>query len=111
MKFSFKPLMWGGLALMFSAASMANEPDAAKLAKGEAIFLTDSVPACSVCHTLKKARATGTIGPNLDEIKPTYDRVMAALREGVGVMPSFQGKLNDAAMDAVATYVVHATQQ
>lgn len=30
---------------------------------------------CSGCHTLKAARATGRVGPNLDKMKPSYARV------------------------------------
>ena len=31
---------------------------------------------CSGCHTLKAARATGRVGPNFDEMKPSYARVV-----------------------------------
>jgi mono/diheme cytochrome c family protein len=31
---------------------------------------------CSGCHTLKAARATGTVGPNFDKMKPSYARVV-----------------------------------
>ena len=110
MKFGFKPLIWGGLALALSGASMAGEPDAAKLERGEVVFMKEAVPACSVCHALEKAGATGAIGPDLDATKPSYERVRAALRDGVGVMPSFEGVLDEEALDAVAAYVVHATK-
>jgi mono/diheme cytochrome c family protein len=31
---------------------------------------------CSSCHTLKAARATGRVGPDLDKLKPSYARVV-----------------------------------
>ena len=110
MKFCFKPLIWGGLALALSGAAMAGEPDAAKLELGEAVFLKKAVPACAVCHALEAAGATGAIGPDLDATKPSYERVRAAMRDGVGVMPSFEGVLDEESLDAVAAYVVHTTQ-
>lgn len=111
MKFSFKPLLLCGVAIVFSGASVASEPDASKLARGEKLFMTEAAPACAVCHTLQKTGAAGTLGPDLDALQPTYERVRAALRDGVGVMPSFEGTLDEAALDAVATFVVHATRK
>lgn len=108
MKFRFKPVVWGSLALALSGSAMAADAD--KLAKGKAIFLTDAVPACAVCHTLQEAGATGVVGPDLDEMKPTYDQVRAAMRDGVGVMPSFAATLNEEAQDAVAYFVEHVTR-
>jgi cytochrome c oxidase subunit 1 len=45
---------------------------------------------CGSCHTLKAANATGTVGPNLDQLKPDAARVLAAVRNGgtgSGTMP------------------------
>lgn len=45
---------------------------------------------CGSCHTLKAANTTGTIGPDLDQLKPDAARVLAALRNGgtgSGTMP------------------------
>jgi len=106
-----KPLLLGGFALAISGFAVAGEPDSGKLAKGEAVFMTEAVPSCSLCHTLQKTGASGAIGPDLDAMQPTYDQVRAALREGVGVMPSFDGVLDEAQMDAVATFVEHVTRQ
>ncbi len=111
MKFSFKPLMLGAFVLAVGGVAVAGEPDAAKLEQGQTLFKADAVPACSVCHTLQKAGATGAIGPDLDAMKPSYEQVRAALRDGVGVMPSYEETLDEAALDAVATFVAHATRQ
>jgi len=60
---------------------------------------------CSGCHTLKAAGATGTVGPNLDQLQPSAATVSGIVRSGAGAMPSFSGKLSDAQIAAVATYV------
>jgi cytochrome c6 len=60
---------------------------------------------CTGCHTLRAAGATGQIGPNLDQLRPSADAVSSIVRSGGGSMPSFSGKLNGAQITAVATYV------
>jgi cytochrome c oxidase subunit 1 len=45
---------------------------------------------CGSCHTMKAANTTGTVGPNLDELKPDAARVAAAISNGgsgSGTMP------------------------
>ena len=68
---------------------------------GKTIF----VAKCGSCHTLKEAGTTGTIGPNLDQLKPPFDRAKKQVINGGGVMPAFKGVLTDAQIDAVAKYV------
>ncbi|HEX4807219.1 MAG TPA: cytochrome c [Conexibacter sp.] len=60
---------------------------------------------CGSCHTLKAAGATGGVGPNLDDLKPSADAVKAQVSSGGGGMPSFSGSLSGAEIDAVASYV------
>jgi cbb3-type cytochrome c oxidase subunit III len=60
---------------------------------------------CASCHTLKDAGATGTVGPNLDQLKPPFSIVKNQVIHGGGVMPAFKGKLTDAQITAVARYV------
>jgi len=60
---------------------------------------------CGSCHTLKAADATGTLGPNLDVLKPTRDQVVQQVKTGGGGMPSFAAKLSDAEIDAVGAFV------
>jgi mono/diheme cytochrome c family protein len=60
---------------------------------------------CAGCHTLAAAGATGTTGPNLDQLKPTAAIVAHQVMVGGGVMPAFQGKLSPAQIQAVANYV------
>jgi mono/diheme cytochrome c family protein len=60
---------------------------------------------CGSCHTLKAAGASGTVGPDLDELRPSADVVAQIVRSGGGGMPSFGGSLSSADIDAVAAYV------
>ncbi|HKT45043.1 MAG TPA: c-type cytochrome [Gaiellaceae bacterium] len=68
---------------------------------GEAIFKGE----CAGCHTLKAAGTTGTVGPNLDQLKPKQAIVVHQVTNGGAVMPAFRGKLSPAQIQAVATYV------
>jgi len=71
--------------------------------KGKEIFLENGN--CATCHALVDAGATGNIGPNLNEIKPDMMRVIMAVTNGIGVMPSYQGILSEEEIEAVAKYV------
>jgi cbb3-type cytochrome c oxidase subunit III len=68
---------------------------------GKQIFITK----CGGCHTLKDAGTTGTQGPNLDLLKPSFPVAKNQVIKGGGIMPAFKGVLTDAQIDAVARYV------
>jgi len=60
---------------------------------------------CTGCHTLKDAGATGTVGPNLDQLKPSEAVVERQVTNGGAAMPAFKGRLTPAQIKAVAEYV------
>ncbi len=60
---------------------------------------------CGSCHTLAAAHSTGTVGPNLDQLKPDAATVQHQVEVGGGAMPAFKGQLTDAEIQAVAAYV------
>lgn len=72
-------------------------------AAGKVVFTVTA--GCKGCHTLKDAGATGTTGPNLDQLKPTYDRIVAQVTNGGAVMPAFKGTLTPQQIQDVAAYV------
>jgi len=74
-------------------------------AHGKPIFLAN----CGSCHTLAAAHTTGTIGPNLDQLKPDYQAVTAQVTNGGTVMPAFKSKLSSQQIADVAAYVVDST--
>ena len=65
---------------------------------------------CGDCHTLSAAGSRGTIGPNLDRLKPSRGRVVDQVVQGGGGMPSFASKLTRQEIDAVAEYVADSAQ-
>ena len=79
-------------------------------AKGSSVFASSG---CGSCHTLAAAKATGTVGPNLDSLKPDYRAVTAQVTNGGapngGTMPSFKSSLSAQQIADVAAYVVKST--
>jgi cytochrome c6 len=102
-----------GLALLvllsWLASSAQAADDAATLAAGKALFITGAAPSCVLCHTLKDAGAAGAVGPVLDELQPDAERVAAALRNGIGAMPSYKATLKEDQIQALARYVAEAS--
>jgi cbb3-type cytochrome c oxidase subunit III len=93
-------------------ASVAGEPGAAQ-AGGGRITATDgkaifSAAGCGSCHTLADAGTSGTIGPDLDQARPSVQLAIDRVTNGAGAMPSFRDRLNEAQIRAVARYVSQA---
>src|SRR5581483_12032176 len=78
--------------------------------KGRAVFASGG---CGSCHTLAAAHATGSVGPNLDALKPDYRAVTAQVTNGGaptgGTMPAFKGTLSTQQIADVAAFVVDST--
>ncbi len=96
-------------AAAFAALAFAALPAAAQADDEGRRLFTGVTPACALCHTLKDAGAAGAVGPSLDELRPDRERVIKALRNGVGQMPPF-GHLSEAQIQALARYVEAATK-
>jgi mono/diheme cytochrome c family protein len=60
---------------------------------------------CGGCHTLADAGTNGTVGPNLDDAKPSDELVVERVTNGMGAMPSFKGQLTEQQIADVAAYV------
>jgi mono/diheme cytochrome c family protein len=75
-------------------------------AAGKAVFASAG---CGVCHTLKAAKANGTVGPNLDQLKPSYDAVLHQVENGGGGMPPFKNTLSPKQIQDISAYVVAST--
>lgn len=91
-------------------------------AAGKEIFTSVAQPPCSSCHTLADAGASGTVGPNLDEVLKGKDA--AFVRESIvdpdaevadgfsgGIMPKDYGEnLDDKQLADLVAYLLQATQ-
>ena len=66
---------------------------------------------CGVCHTLQAAESSGDIGPNLDQLKPSMDRIIYIVTNGIGVMQAWEGILTYEEIKAVAYYVFNSTNK
>jgi mono/diheme cytochrome c family protein len=98
----------------FFVAQCAANPDDSQCAPpgGGEITTTDgkeifAQAGCAQCHTLAAAGSTGTIGPNLDETKPSRELAIDRVTNGSpsGAMPSFSDKLSEEQIAAVADFV------
>jgi mono/diheme cytochrome c family protein len=74
---------------------------AVSVAAGMSVFKTN----CAVCHTLAAAGSTGTVGPNLDQLKPSDALVIHQVTFGGGVMPAFGHTLSQSQIKSVALFV------
>jgi cytochrome c oxidase subunit I len=72
-------------------------------AAGKTVFANAG---CAGCHTLKAAGAGGTIGPNLDQARPSLALAIDRVTHGKGAMPAFAGQLSEQQIKDVAAFVV-----
>lgn len=72
---------------------------------GRAVFASAG---CGGCHTLAAAGAHGSVGPNLDQVRPSEVRVRQMVTNGGAVMPRFAGRLSRRQIEDVAAFVAGA---
>jgi mono/diheme cytochrome c family protein len=77
-------------------------PADARPAAGASVF---EQAGCGSCHTLGAAGSSGQAGPNLDDLRPTFEAVRDKVRSGGGGMPSFADDLTSAQIRDVAAFV------
>ncbi len=69
---------------------------------GKAVFASAG---CGSCHTYSKAGSSGSIGPNLDDLAPSFDTVVRQVTNGGGAMPPFKDQLSEQEIRDVAAFV------
>ena len=84
-----------------AAGSGGSSASPAALKAGMTVF--DST--CASCHTLAAAGSTGTVGPNLDQLKPSDALVTHQVINGGGGMPAFGSSLTKSQIASVALFV------
>ena len=66
---------------------------------------------CGACHMLESSQSVGNIGPNLDQLKPSIDRIIYVVTNGIGVMQAWEDILSQEEIEAVAYYIFSSTNQ
>jgi mono/diheme cytochrome c family protein len=74
-------------------------------AKGEEVFASAG---CGSCHTFEAAGSSGSVGPNLDDISPSFDEVVDQVTNGGGAMPAFKDQLSEQEIRDVAAFVTNS---
>ena len=93
------------LLLVFSNSVLADP----KMDLGLDVY--NSKAQCGVCHTLQAAGSSGDIGTNLDRLKPSLDRIIYVVTNGIGVMQAWESILTYEEIEAVAYYVFNSTNK
>jgi len=84
------------------------EPGEGNATLGEIVFVNEG---CGGCHTLADAGVVGgiddqgSIGPDLDKAKASYDEIVEVVTNGRGAMPAFKGDISPQDIQNVAAYV------
>ena len=95
------------------ATTTTEKPPAGDPAAGKAVFASAG---CASCHTFEAAGASGTVGPNLDEVLADKDAEFvrrsivdpnADIAEGYqpGIMPSFKDQLSDEQVNDLVAFL------
>jgi mono/diheme cytochrome c family protein len=103
---SFLVAALAAVALVFAAGCGGEDDDGTQTgvdSSGGAKVFADA--GCGNCHTLAAADATGTTGPNLDDLKPDAARVERQVRNGGNGMPAFEGQLSNEEIQQVSEFV------
>ena len=101
----FKKIILVLFFLIFSISALADS----KMNLGLDVY--NNKAQCGVCHTLQAASSTGDIGPNLDQLKAQMAQIIAAVTNGIGAMPPWEGILTDKEIEAVAYYIFSSTNK
>jgi mono/diheme cytochrome c family protein len=100
-----------------ATTTTAEKPPAGNPAAGKAVFASAG---CASCHTFKAAGATGTVGPNLDEVLADKDAEFvrqsildpnAEIAKGYqpGIMPTtFKDQLSDEQVNDLVAFLTQS---
>ena len=66
---------------------------------------------CGTCHTLIAAESMGNVGPNLDQLESSIERIIYTVTNGIGVMQAWENILSKEEIEAVAYYVFNSANK
>ena len=107
-RFAKGRIVWIAATLLIVLTNNIWAGDEARLLLGKKVFTELAEPRCAICHTLEDAGAEGEVGPVLDKLRPSEEKVRKAVTGGVGAMPPYEN-LTREQIDAVAAYVASVT--
>ena len=84
------------------ATTATSAGEAGDAANGKDVFASAG---CGGCHTFEAAGSSGSVGPNLDDLAPSFDAVVTQVTNGGGAMPSFKDDLSAQEIRDVAAFV------
>jgi mono/diheme cytochrome c family protein len=103
------------------AGTGTQEQPSGDAAAGKEIFTTTAQPPCASCHTLQEAGASGTVGPNLDNVLKGKDAAFihesivdpdAEIASGfqAGIMPkTYPDQLDEKQLADLVAFLAQAT--
>ena len=94
-------------AVLGLAAGCGGDDDEGDPEAGKAVFASAG---CGGCHTLEEAGSSGSVGPKLDGLNVSYERVKEQVENGGGAMPPFKGQLTDQQIADVSAFVSQSSQ-
>jgi len=97
------------ILFLFLLTSSSSASSDSKMELGLEIYNNKAM--CGTCHILQAAESTGNIGPNLDQLKPSIDQIIYAVKNGIGVMQAWEGILSSEEIKAVAYYIFSSTNK
>jgi mono/diheme cytochrome c family protein len=112
----------GGTTTETGTETGAPEQPSGDPAAGKEVFTTTAQPPCASCHTLQDANASGTVGPDLDEVLKGKDAAFihesivdpeAEIASGysAGIMPGVYGEqLDEKQLADLVAYLLEATK-
>jgi mono/diheme cytochrome c family protein len=92
----------GGSETTTETTATGGRGETGDAANGEKVFASAG---CGSCHTYSKANSTGSVGPNLDDLGPSFDTVVHQVTNGGGAMPAFKDQLTEQEIRDVAAFV------
>ena len=97
------------ILILFLLTSSSTASADSKMELGLEVY--NNTAMCGTCHVLQDAGSVGNIGPNLDQLRPSIDRIIYSVINGIGVMQAWEGILTREEIEAVAYYVFNSTNK
>lgn len=103
-------LALGGAPILAACYSGPTNPDLAvplgRPDRGAQVLEEELIrPTCDACHTLEAAGWEAPFAPNLGLMQPGFERILTAITDGPGAMPSYQDQLSDQQLRDLAAFV------